>query len=231
MKRKISNKINTSQDTAVSILAVNSPHQLALFVFVVCCLLLLFGVISISQIKLTGSRAMLQTSRCLTRALRSRVTSATSACALLAPVSQPPPPPRPPSCVVMQTRTLSEATEKAMAGPGIGTYEEVEKVLPRNYSSILDAKQTQHAIASAKEYIEKGLCEELNLFRVECPLMVDEASGLNDMLDRDGSRTPVRFFVKNDHRKHPVSAQVQSSVSVCLYIYMNIQYVLYQSKR
>ncbi|MEZ4823614.1 MAG: hypothetical protein R2942_14925 [Ignavibacteria bacterium] len=28
---------------------------------------------------------------------------------------------------------------------------------------------------------------------VEVPLIVDEESGVNDMLDRDGSRTPVTF--------------------------------------
>jgi aspartate--ammonia ligase len=80
-----------------------------------------------------------------------------------------------------------------LAGPGISTYEEVEKVLPENYSSILDRKETQIALWEAKDYIEKNLCKELNLMMVQVPLIVEVASGMNDMLDRDGSRTPIEF--------------------------------------
>jgi aspartate--ammonia ligase len=40
------------------------------------------------------------------------------------------------------------------------------------------------------------------------PLIVDAESGINDMLDRDGSRTPVQFHISNDYNKHPVDAQV-----------------------
>jgi len=80
-----------------------------------------------------------------------------------------------------------------LAGPGISTYPEVEKVLPSDYRSLLDVKETQKAITAVKRYIEDGLCKELNLFRVEVPLIVDKTSGLNDDLDRDGSRTPVDF--------------------------------------
>ncbi len=95
-----------------------------------------------------------------------------------------------------------------LAGPGIGTYEELEKILPRNYSSILDANDTQKAIFASKNYIEENLCRELNLMMVQVPLIVDVESGVNDMLDRDGSRTPIQFHISNDHDKHPVDAQV-----------------------
>ena len=95
-----------------------------------------------------------------------------------------------------------------LAGPGIGTYEEVEKILPVGYSSLLDRKDTQKAIFAAKEYIEEHLCKELNLMMVTVPLIVDAGSGINDMLDRDGSRTPVQFHITNDYNKHPVDAQV-----------------------
>jgi len=95
-----------------------------------------------------------------------------------------------------------------LAGPGIGTYEEVEKVLPADYESLLDPCETQKAIYSVKNYIEEGLCKELNLMMVQVPLIVDVESGVNDMLDRDGSRTPVQFHVSNDYNKHPVDAQV-----------------------
>ena len=80
-----------------------------------------------------------------------------------------------------------------LAGPGISTYEEVDAILPRDYESLLDTKQTQKAIYDVKEYIEKGLARELNLMLVQVPLIVEAASGMNDMLDRDGSRTPVEF--------------------------------------
>jgi len=80
-----------------------------------------------------------------------------------------------------------------LAGPGIGTYEEVEQVLPTDYESLLDPKETQQALFEVKRYIEDGLARELNLMLVTVPLIVDRESGVNDMLDRDGSRTPVEF--------------------------------------
>ncbi len=80
-----------------------------------------------------------------------------------------------------------------LAGPGISTYEEVEKILPTDYRPLLDPKETQRAIAAVKRYIEDGLCRELNLFHVEVPLIVTKESGVNDYLDRDGSRTPIEF--------------------------------------
>lgn len=80
-----------------------------------------------------------------------------------------------------------------LAGPGISTYEAVEKILPENYESLLDVKRTQQAIYDVKDYIEKGLAKELNLMMVQVPLIVEAESGMNDMLDRDGSRTPVEF--------------------------------------
>jgi aspartate--ammonia ligase len=95
-----------------------------------------------------------------------------------------------------------------LAGPGIGDYAELEKVLPAGYSSLLGPKDTQAAIAGVKRFIEDNLCKELNLIRVEVPLIVDAESGVNDYLDRDGSRGPVQFHIANDHGKHPVDAQV-----------------------
>jgi len=59
-----------------------------------------------------------------------------------------------------------------------------------------------------KRYIEDNLCKELNLMMVEVPLIVDEESGVNDLLDRDGSRTPIQFHISNDRDKHPINAQV-----------------------
>ena len=95
-----------------------------------------------------------------------------------------------------------------LAGPGIGSYDELEKVLPQGYNSLLSPKDTQRAIFAVKSYIEENLCKELNLMMVQVPLIVDVESGVNDLLDRDGSRTPVQFHISNDYNKHPIDAQV-----------------------
>ena len=101
------------------------------------------------------------------------------------------------------------ADKKAdLAGPGIGDYNELETILPRDYHSLLNPKETQQAIFQVKRYIEDHLCKELNLMMVEVPLIVDAESGVNDMLDRDGSRTPVQFHISNDHDQHPIDGQV-----------------------
>ena len=95
-----------------------------------------------------------------------------------------------------------------LAGPGIGDYDELEKILPADYHSLLSPKDTQNAIYAAKDYIEENLCRELNLIRVTVPLIVDVESGVNDYLDRDGSRTPIGFHISNDHNKNPIEAQI-----------------------
>jgi hypothetical protein len=83
----------------------------------------------------------------------------------------------------MSTVALDKKAD--LAGPGIGDYLEV---LPRDYHSLLTPKETQQAVFHLKRYIEDNLCRELNLMMVEVPLIVDLESGVNDMLDRDGSR-------------------------------------------
>ena len=95
-----------------------------------------------------------------------------------------------------------------LAGPGIGNYEDLYKILPDDYRSLLNPKDTQGAIFELKNYIEENLCKELNLMMVQVPLIVDVESGVNDMLDRDGSRTPVQFHISNDYNKHPIDAQI-----------------------
>jgi aspartate--ammonia ligase len=80
-----------------------------------------------------------------------------------------------------------------LAGPGVSTYEEVDKILPNDYQPLLPPKERMQALFELKKYIEENLCKELNLFMVQVPLIVDIRSGVNDMLDRDGSRTPVEF--------------------------------------
>ena len=95
-----------------------------------------------------------------------------------------------------------------LAGPGIGNYDELELILPQDYHSLLSPKETQLAITAVKNFIEENLCKELNLIPVTVPLIVDAESGINDLLDRDGSRTPIQFHIPNDYDRHPVEAQV-----------------------
>ncbi len=95
-----------------------------------------------------------------------------------------------------------------LAGPGIGSYEEIEKILPQDYVPLLDPRETQRALFELKDYIEDNLCRDLNLMRVAVPLIVDVESGVNDFLDRDGSRTPIQFHISNDHDRNPVEAQI-----------------------
>ncbi len=105
--------------------------------------------------------------------------------------------------------TVPTGDKKAdLAGPGIGNYEDLEKVLPDDYESALSRRETQEAIYVVKDFIEKGLCRELNLHMVQVPLIVDVESGINDMLDRDGKRGPVGFHISNDYDQHPIDAQV-----------------------
>lgn len=80
-----------------------------------------------------------------------------------------------------------------LAGPGVSTYEEVAKILPTEYTPLQSPRERMKAVYAAKRYIEDGLANELNLEMVQVPLIVSEDSGVNDYLDRDGSRTPVSF--------------------------------------
>jgi aspartate--ammonia ligase len=104
--------------------------------------------------------------------------------------------------------TLVEDKRGDLAGPGIGDYRELENILPKDYHSLLSPKETQRAIFQVKRHIEDNLCKQLNLMMVEVPLIVDVESGVNDMLDRDGSRTPIQFHISNDRDAHPIEAQV-----------------------
>ncbi len=95
-----------------------------------------------------------------------------------------------------------------LAGPGIGRYEDLEAVLPQGYDTLLTPRDTQRAIFAVKQYIEENLCRELNLLMVTVPLIVGADGGVNDMLDRDGSRTPIQFHISNDRDLHPLDAQI-----------------------
>jgi aspartate--ammonia ligase len=100
------------------------------------------------------------------------------------------------------------AKEADLAGPGIGSYEELAHVLPDDYRPLIDPLETMRALFGAKRLIEDRLCDQLNLTLVQVPLIVDSASGVNDYLDRDGSRTPIQFHIANDNGLHPIDAEV-----------------------
>ena len=95
-----------------------------------------------------------------------------------------------------------------LAGPGIGNYTDIERILPKDYTPLLSPRETQKALFAVKHYIEENLCRELNLIMTAVPLIVDCESGVNDFLDRDGSRTPIQFHISNDRNEHPIDAQI-----------------------
>ena len=104
------------------------------------------------------------------------------------------------------------ADKKAdLAGPGISTYEEVEKILPDDYKALVGPKDRMKAVFKIKNFIEENLCKELNLFMVRVPLIVTKESGINDYLDRDGSRTPVEFPCGLGLEKRIVAQVVQAA--------------------
>ena len=113
----------------------------------------------------------------------------------------------------MSTLVLDKKAD--LAGPGIGDYKELEKILPKRLPiSAGPETDTQQAIFHVKRYIEDNLCKQLSLMMVEVPLIVDVESGVNDMLDRDGSRTPIQFHINNDRNVHPIDAQVVQAAPI-----------------
>ena len=65
--------------------------------------------------------------------------------------------------------------------------------IPENYRPVLDAYDTQRAIAYIKETFQQEFSKALNLKRVSAPLFVTESSGLNDNLN--GYERPVAFDI------------------------------------
>jgi aspartate--ammonia ligase len=88
---------------------------------------------------------------------------------------------------------VTQDKQADLAGPGIGTYDQVAAELPTDYEPLQTPLERMDALFALKEYIEKNLCSQLDLQMVPVPLIVDAQSGINDYLDRDGSRSPVAF--------------------------------------
>ena len=52
--------------------------------------------------------------------------------------------------------------------------------LPGKYKSILNTKETEHAIVAIKDFFQLALSTELNLTRVTAPLFVGSGTGINE---------------------------------------------------
>ncbi len=68
-------------------------------------------------------------------------------------------------------------------------------IIPNDYQSILDLKQTERAIKHIKDFFQENLAAELKLRRVTAPLFVQKGTGINDELN--GVERPVSFRIKD----------------------------------
>ena len=67
--------------------------------------------------------------------------------------------------------------------------------IPANYQSLLDTKNTEHAIKFIKDHFQTNLAAELKLRRITAPMFVKKGTGIND--DLSGVEKPVSFRVKD----------------------------------
>jgi aspartate--ammonia ligase len=68
-------------------------------------------------------------------------------------------------------------------------------IIPKNYNSILDLKQTEIAIKLVKDTFQQNLSSELKLMRITAPLFVLKGTGVND--DLTGVERKVTFPIKD----------------------------------
>lgn len=79
-------------------------------------------------------------------------------------------------------------------------------IIPKNYESLLNVRDTERAIRLIKEYFQVNLSLELNLTRVTAPLFVPAGRGIND--DLSGVEKPISFPVR--HLKDQKAEIIQS---------------------
>ncbi|WP_055667413.1 aspartate--ammonia ligase [Desnuesiella massiliensis] len=72
--------------------------------------------------------------------------------------------------------------------------QKLDLIIPQDYKTILDLKETEIAIKKVKDFFEKALAKSLSLTRVSAPLFVKGETGLNDNLN--GVERPVDFSIK-----------------------------------
>jgi len=68
-------------------------------------------------------------------------------------------------------------------------------IIPTNYQSVLDVKQTEKAIKLIKDNFQHNLASELKLRRITAPLFVLKGTGIND--DLNGTERAVTFPIKH----------------------------------
>lgn len=81
----------------------------------------------------------------------------------------------------------------------------MEAVSELKYKSILNRRDTEKAIDLIKTSFPRLLSERLNLFKLSCPLVIPDGTGIND--DLNGIERPVRFPVKNQKDSKAVVVQ------------------------
>jgi aspartate--ammonia ligase len=81
-------------------------------------------------------------------------------------------------------------------------------IIPQNYQSKLDLKQTEKAIKLIKDSFEQALSSELRLRRVTAPLFVLKGTGVND--DLNGIERKVSFPIKD---MNEATAEVVNSLA------------------
>ena len=81
-------------------------------------------------------------------------------------------------------------------------------IIPKNYSPIIDLKQTELGIKSIKDFFQLNLSSELRLRRVTAPLFVEKGTGIND--DLTGIERAVQFSIKDMDN---VSAEIVHSLA------------------
>lgn len=74
------------------------------------------------------------------------------------------------------------------------TYLDGQLVIPHDYVSYLDLRETEKAIKDIKDYFQERFAQELNLQRVSAPLIVRDDTGVNDNLS--GVEKAVNFPIK-----------------------------------
>jgi hypothetical protein len=70
----------------------------------------------------------------------------------------------------------------------------------------MTAKETRKAIFLIRRDMGDNPSKERGLMMVQVPRIVNVESGVNCMLDRDGS-TPIQFHIRHDREQHRIDAQ------------------------
>ena len=82
-------------------------------------------------------------------------------------------------------------------------------ILPENYHSALNIRDTESAIGFIRQTFQNNLSEALNLQRMSAPMFVERKTGLNDNLN--GVERPVSFDMKSYYRSCSLSSKMETS--------------------